>query len=75
MQMWLWTLQHLQYATDPSGAKLYQSSRQGVTFPLADTLAWLLAARQQILDVVELEQAGASHPRRRGAAWQRSCRS
>jgi alkylation response protein AidB-like acyl-CoA dehydrogenase len=58
MQMWLWTLQHLQYATDPSGAKLYQSSRQGVTFPLADTLAWLLAARQQILDVVELERAG-----------------
>ncbi|MGE5198653.1 MAG: acyl-CoA dehydrogenase family protein, partial [Rhodospirillaceae bacterium] len=26
MQMWLWTLQHLQHATDPSGAKLYQSS-------------------------------------------------
>ena len=36
MQMWLWTLQYLQYAADPSGAKLYQSSRQGVTFPLAD---------------------------------------
>ena len=60
MQMWLWTLQHLQSATDPSGAKLYQSSRQGVTFPLADALAWMLAARQQILDVVELEQAGPS---------------
>jgi alkylation response protein AidB-like acyl-CoA dehydrogenase len=58
MQIWLWTLQHLQHATDPSGAKLYQSSRQGVTFPLADTLAWLLAARQQILDVLELEQCG-----------------
>ncbi|MFO7693396.1 MAG: acyl-CoA dehydrogenase family protein [Vicinamibacterales bacterium] len=62
MQMWLWTLQYLQYAADPSGAKLYQSSRQGVTFPLADTLAWLLAARQQILDVVELETAGAARP-------------
>jgi hypothetical protein len=62
MQMWLWTLQYLQYAADPSGAKLYQSSRQGVTFPLADTLAWLLAARQQILDVVELEQTGPSLP-------------
>jgi alkylation response protein AidB-like acyl-CoA dehydrogenase len=62
MQMWLWTLQHLQHAADPSGAKLYQSSRQGVTFPLADTLAWLLAARQQILDVVELETAGAARP-------------
>jgi alkylation response protein AidB-like acyl-CoA dehydrogenase len=62
MQMWLWTLQYLQYAADPSGAKLYQSSRQGVTFPLADSLAWLLAARQQILDVVELERAGPSRP-------------
>ena len=62
MQMWLWTLQYLQSATDPSGAKLYQSSRQGVTFPLADALAWLLAARQQILDVVELETAGPARP-------------
>ncbi len=62
MQMWLWTLQHLQSATDPTGAKLYQSSRQGVTFPLADTLAWLLAARQQILDVVELERSGPTLP-------------
>jgi alkylation response protein AidB-like acyl-CoA dehydrogenase len=62
MQMWLWTLQYLQCAADPSGTKLYQSSRQGVTFPLADTLAWLLAARQQILDVVELETAGGARP-------------
>jgi hypothetical protein len=62
MQMWLWTLQYLQHATDPSGAKLYQSSRQGVTFPLADALAWLLAARQQILDVVELERTGRAAP-------------
>jgi len=62
MQMWLWTLQYLQHATDPSGAKLYQSSRQGVTFPLADALAWLLAARQQILDVIELERTGPAAP-------------
>jgi hypothetical protein len=62
MQIWLWTLQHLQHATDPSGGRLYQSSRQGVTFPLADTLAWLLAARQQIVDLVELETAGPSIP-------------
>jgi alkylation response protein AidB-like acyl-CoA dehydrogenase len=62
MQMWLWTLQHLQSAADPSGAKLYQSSRQGVTFPMADALAWLLATRQQILDVVELEHAAVASP-------------
>ena len=53
--MWLWTPAHLQKANDADGAKLYQSSRQGVTFPLADALCWLLASRCQILDVLELE--------------------
>src|SRR5260370_14662584 len=28
-------------------SKLYQGSRQGVTFPLADALCWLLASRCQ----------------------------
>ena len=64
MQLWLWTLNHLQKATDPSGAKLYHSSRQGVTFPLADALCWLLAARYLILDVLELEEKGAGQSRR-----------
>ncbi len=58
MRMWLWTLKHLQKATDPAGNKLYHGQRQGVTFPLADALCWLLASRQQILDVLELEQSG-----------------
>ena len=58
MEMWLWTLQHLQRATDAEGSKLYHSPRQGVTFALADALAWLLASRQLILDVVELEEKG-----------------
>jgi alkylation response protein AidB-like acyl-CoA dehydrogenase len=62
MQLWLWTLQHVQHATDADGAKLYHKSRQGVTFPLADALCWLLAARQFILDVAELETKGAEHP-------------
>jgi len=60
MRMWLWTLEHLQKATDASGNKLYHGQRQGVTFPLADALCWLLASRQQILDVLELEQRGTS---------------
>jgi alkylation response protein AidB-like acyl-CoA dehydrogenase len=59
MQMWIWTLTHLQKATDPSGNKLYHGQRQGVTFPLADALCWLLASRWQILDVLELEARGA----------------
>jgi hypothetical protein len=62
MQLWLWTLRHLQRATDPDGAKLYQGSRQGVSFPMADALAWILAARQQTLDVLELEKHGPIDP-------------
>ena len=62
MQMWLWTLNHLQKATDPDGGKLYHGQRQGVTFALADALCWLLASRCQILDVLELETRGADDP-------------
>jgi hypothetical protein len=56
MQLWLWTLDHLSRATDADGAPLLQGNRQGVTFPLADALCWLLAVRCQILDVLELER-------------------
>jgi alkylation response protein AidB-like acyl-CoA dehydrogenase len=62
MQLWLWALNHVQNATDADGAKLYHKTRQGVTFPLADALCWLLAARQFILDVGELETRGAENP-------------
>ncbi|MGA8629672.1 MAG: acyl-CoA dehydrogenase family protein [Terracidiphilus sp.] len=59
MNLWAWTLKFLQGATDPAGGKLYHGQRQGVTFPLADGLSWLLASRCQILDVLELERRGA----------------
>jgi alkylation response protein AidB-like acyl-CoA dehydrogenase len=62
MQLWLWSLNHIQNSTDADGAKLYHKTRQGVTFPLADALCWLLAARQFILDVIELETKGAENP-------------
>ncbi len=62
MQLWVWTLHHVQSATDADGTKLYHKTRQGVTFPLADALCWLLAARQFILDVVELETKGPENP-------------
>jgi alkylation response protein AidB-like acyl-CoA dehydrogenase len=55
MELWLWTLRHLLTGTDADGKRLYQVSRHGVTFPLADALCWLLAVRYQILDVLELE--------------------
>jgi hypothetical protein len=59
MTMWHWTLNHLQHSKDADGSKLYQSARQGVTFPLADALCWLLAARCQILDALRLRKEGA----------------
>jgi alkylation response protein AidB-like acyl-CoA dehydrogenase len=62
MTMWLWTLEHLQHSKDADGGKLYQSARQGVTFPLADALCWLIAARCQILDVLRLEDDGGQDP-------------
>ncbi|HEY4960971.1 MAG TPA: acyl-CoA dehydrogenase family protein [Terriglobales bacterium] len=62
MQLWLWTFNHLQVATDADGGALYQSARQGVTFPLADALCWLLSARQQTLDLIELETHGPANP-------------
>jgi alkylation response protein AidB-like acyl-CoA dehydrogenase len=62
MQLWLWSLNHLQKASDADGGKLYQGSRQGVTFPLADALCWLLASRYQILDLLELEKRGPEVP-------------
>jgi alkylation response protein AidB-like acyl-CoA dehydrogenase len=62
MQMWLWSLQHLLKATDADGSKLYHTARQGVTFPLADALCWLLSARCQILDLLELETQGPANP-------------
>jgi alkylation response protein AidB-like acyl-CoA dehydrogenase len=62
MQLWLWTLNHMQEAKDADGVRLYHKARQGVTFPLADALCWLLAARQFILDIIELETKGVENP-------------
>ncbi|MCF7708086.1 MAG: acyl-CoA/acyl-ACP dehydrogenase [Verrucomicrobia bacterium] len=62
METWHWTLRHLQNAKDPEGKKLYHGTRQGVTFPLADALCWLLASRSQILDVLRLEEKGNENP-------------
>ena len=62
MELWLWTVQHLQVTPDPAGGKLYQGARQGVTFALADALCWLLASRHQVIDLLELEAEGPNNP-------------
>ena len=62
IELWMHTLAHLQVTRDALGAKLFSSNRHGVLFPLVDALCWLLAARQQILDVLELEAKGPDNP-------------
>ncbi|MDP6778470.1 MAG: acyl-CoA dehydrogenase family protein [Candidatus Latescibacteria bacterium] len=62
MALWEWTLRYLLEAKDADGKVLYRDSRQGVTFPMADALCWLLASRYQILDTIELEEKGADNP-------------
>ncbi|HTP65166.1 MAG TPA: acyl-CoA dehydrogenase family protein [Geobacteraceae bacterium] len=58
MELWLFTLDFLQKAKDADGKPLYHQQRHGVVFPFADALCWLLASRQQILDLVELAEKG-----------------
>jgi alkylation response protein AidB-like acyl-CoA dehydrogenase len=62
MELWLCTLDFLQKTKDADGKPLYHSSRHGVVFPFADALCWLLASRQQILDLLELEAKGPENP-------------
>jgi hypothetical protein len=60
MDLWLWTMGHFQKLT---GGQTPGPHRQPNIGPLADALAWLLAARCQILDVVQLVSRGADDPR------------
>jgi len=60
MELWSWTLRHLQESKDAEGKPLFRDKRQGVTFALADALCWLLASYCQIQDVLELEHRGAA---------------
>ena len=62
MRLWLWTLNLLQTAKDAEGKKLYSGNRQGVTFPLADAVSWLAAARCFLDDVRELKAKGPENP-------------
>jgi alkylation response protein AidB-like acyl-CoA dehydrogenase len=62
METWLWSLEYLQSHKDENGKTLYGGQRQGVMFPMTDVLAWLLGARQLILDTLELEKKGPENP-------------
>ena len=62
IRLWTWTLDYLQKTNDPEGRKLYHPKRQGVTFPLADALCWILAAYLFEQDVAELKTKGSENP-------------
>ncbi len=62
MELWLWTHRYLLEAKDALGKDLHRSDRQGVSFPMADALSWLLASRYQLLDLLELEKKGPDNP-------------
>ncbi len=62
MTLWLWTLQSSAEATDADGNKLYHGPRQGVTFPLADALCWLLAAAARCWTCSSWKQKGPDNP-------------
>ncbi|MDY7000999.1 MAG: acyl-CoA dehydrogenase family protein [Thermodesulfobacteriota bacterium] len=62
MRLWRWTQDYLQTAKDSERKRLYHGKRQGVTFPLADALCWLLAARSLVYDILELEEKGPMNP-------------
>lgn len=61
-EMWLLTANHLQNAKDANGKPLYHQKRQGVTFPMADALSWLVATRCQLMSVLELKEKGQANP-------------
>ena len=58
MRFWHWTLLQLRQQMDLRGVRLFCDARQGVTFPMADGLCTLLAARSLTLDLLELKKSG-----------------
>ena len=58
MELWFWSREYLSTAKDAYGRDLYSNQRHGVTYPLADALAWLVATYHLVLDVLELKAKG-----------------
>jgi alkylation response protein AidB-like acyl-CoA dehydrogenase len=62
MELWFWSREYLSTAKDAYGKDLYSNQRHGVTYPLADALAWLVATYHLVLDVLELKAKGPDNP-------------
>ncbi len=61
MELWRWSREYLSTAKDAYGRDLYSNQRHGVTYPLADALAWLVASYHLVRDVLELKARGPEH--------------
>jgi hypothetical protein len=62
MELWLWTLAHLARRAESDDENSPAGVIDGATLALADALCLLLAARCQVLDVVELDEQTAASP-------------
>jgi len=62
LELWLWTRTWIDAAKDANGRPLAQNTRHGVVYPMADAIAWLLAARSFLSDIQELAAKGPEHP-------------
>ena len=62
LELWRWMRAWLDTAKDANGRPLSQNTRHGVLYPMADAIAWLLAARSFVADVQELAAKGPEHP-------------
>ncbi|HSH09274.1 MAG TPA: acyl-CoA dehydrogenase family protein, partial [Oceanipulchritudo sp.] len=61
IELWRWSFVWLQEHKDAAGRPLFHGKRQGVTFPLADSVCWLLACRCQLQDLLELKKSGPTN--------------
>lgn len=62
MELWQHTMEFLKSAKDDNGKKLYHNKRQGVTFPMADALGWILGPYYMATDIMELMEKGPMSP-------------
>ena len=62
LELWRWMRAWADTAKDAAGRPLAQNTRHGVLFPMADAIAWLLAARAFLADIQELAAKGPEHP-------------
>ena len=61
-ELWQWSFTYLSSHKDAESRALFHGKRQGVTFPLADSICWLIACYYQLQDLLELKRSGDMNP-------------